>query len=123
LVSSKLSILEKDYISELFLDTEGNPYYILPHIILSIDDNISIKDVLKGYSGILTVDPVQRLKGMYTISCTRTTATDVLKIVSELETRVGVEWYMPRDWSLTYSTLPPSLPQAGLKVFISSKPR
>ena len=95
LVSSKLSILEKDYISELFLDTEGNPYYILPHIILSIDDNISIKDVLKGYSGILTVDPVQRLKGMYTISCTRTTATDVLKIVSELETRVGVEWCEP----------------------------
>ena len=35
---------------------------------------------------------------------------------------------MPRDRSLTYrslaySTLPPSLPQAGLKVFISSKPR
>ena len=45
------------------------------------------------------------------------------KAVYSVPFKQGDATYMPRDWSLTYSTLPPSLPQAGLKVFISSKPR
>ena len=94
-VSSKPSLLEKVYISEMFQDTKGNPYYILPRIILSLNDNAHISDVIKRYSGILELDSIQRLKGMTTLECNLSSAHDVLRVVRELDRFEEVKWCEP----------------------------
>ena len=95
LVSSKPLLLENDYLSALYQDTQGNPFYILPRIIIALKNGVQVDDVIKGYGEILTLDSVQRLKGMYTLNCNMSTAQDVLKIVAELDTIDNVEWCEP----------------------------
>lgn len=94
-VSSKSNLLENDYISELFYDSKGNPIFVSPRIILALKGNANIKDVIKGYTGILTLDSNQRLKGMLTLTCNKSSAQDVLKVVAELDTYDEVEWCEP----------------------------
>ena len=94
-VSSKSNLLENDYISELFYDSKGNPIFIAPRIILALKGNANIKDVIKGYTGILTLDSNQRLKGMLTLTCNMSSAQDVLKVVAELDDYNEVEWCEP----------------------------
>ena len=95
IVSSKSNLLESDYISELFYDSKRNPIFVAPRIILALKDNANIKDVIKGYTGILTIDSDQRLKGMLTLTCNLSSAQDVLKVVSELENSDDVKWCEP----------------------------
>ena len=90
-VSSKPNLLENDYISEMFQDSKGNPYYVLPHIILSLKDNAFINNVIKDYSGILELDSIQRLKGMTTLKCNLSCAQEVLRVVGELDSLKVVE--------------------------------
>lgn len=94
-VSSKSTLLENDYFSVLFLDSKGNPYYILPRIILSLNDNVDISGIISRYTGILTLDSNQKLKGMITLSCNLSTAQDVLKLVAELDASNDVKWCEP----------------------------
>ena len=94
-VSSKSNLLENDYISELFYDSKGNPIFVAPRIILALKDKANIKDVIKEYTGILTLDSDQRLKGMLTLTCNLTSAQDVLKVVAELDAYDEVEWSEP----------------------------
>ena len=94
-VSSKSNLSKDDYISELFHDIKGNPYYILPRIIISLKDNTHISNVIKGYSGILELDSIQRLKGMTTLSCNLSRAQEVLRVVGELDSYEEVEWCEP----------------------------
>ena len=95
LVSSKPTLLENDYLSALYQDIQGNPYYILPRIIIALKNGAQVEDVIKGYGEILSLDSVQRLKGMYTLNCNLSTAQDVLKIVAELDVIDNVEWCEP----------------------------
>ena len=94
-VSSKPNLLEKDYISEMFQDSIGNPYFVLPRIILSLKDNACINKVINKYTGILGLDSIQRLKGMTTLTCNLSSAQDVLRIVGELDSFEEVEWCEP----------------------------
>lgn len=94
-VSSKSNLLENDYISELFYDSKGDPIFVAPRVILALKDNTHIKDVIKGYTGILTLDSNQKLKGMLTLTCNLSSAQDVLKVVAELDTYDEVEWCEP----------------------------
>ena len=94
-VSSKSNLSEKDYISEEFNDLRGNPVFVLPRIVLALKDNTKITDVIKEYADKLAIDPIQRLKGMITLSCNLSTAQDVLKIVTELDGSGEVEWCEP----------------------------
>lgn len=63
-VSSKPNLLENDYISEMYQDSKGNPYFILPRIILSLKDDVNICNVIKGFARILELDSIQSLKGI-----------------------------------------------------------
>ena len=94
-VSTKSGLLETDYISVLFRDTKGNPYYVLPRIVLVLKDNAHIADVVKGFDGILSTDSVQELRGMITLTCNLNSAQEVLKVVAELDGRKEVEWCEP----------------------------
>lgn len=94
-VSSKSNLLVNDYISVLFYDSKRNPIFVAPRIILALKDNANIKDVIKGYTGILTLDSDQRLKGMLTLTCNLPSAQDVLKVVAELDAYDEVEWCEP----------------------------
>lgn len=94
-VSSKSQMTENDYISEQFLDSRGNSCYILPRIIMALKTNVNIDDLIKGYTGILTPDSIQRLNGMITFTCSLSSAKDVLRIASEIDTYSEVEWCNP----------------------------
>ena len=94
-VSSKSNLLGNDYISELYYESKGNPIFVLPRIILALKDNAHIMDVIKGYTGILTLDSNQRLKGMLTLTCNLSSAQDVLNVIAELEICDEVEWCEP----------------------------
>ena len=94
-VTSKYNLLENDYTSEIFYDSKGNPYYVLPRIILALKENAHISDLIKRYSGILVLDSIQKLKGMTTLICNVPTAQNVLTVVAELDTYDEVEWCEP----------------------------
>ncbi|MBR1546757.1 MAG: hypothetical protein IJ633_08210 [Prevotella sp.] len=94
-VSSKSNLMENDYISELFFDAKGNPYYILPRIILELKDNAQIGDVIKRHTDYLVLDSDQRLKGMITLTCNLSDAKKVLKVVAELDSNDQVVWCEP----------------------------
>lgn len=94
-VSSLSNLSGNDYISELFYDSKRNPIFVAPRIILALKVNANINDVIKGYTGILTLDSDQRLKGMTTLICNLSSAQEVLKVVSELDAYDEVEWCEP----------------------------
>lgn len=94
-VSSKPNFGGNNYISEMFQDSKGNPYYVLPRIILSLKDNANISNIIKRFTGILQLDSIQRLKGMTTLTCNLSTAKDVLRVVGELDGFEEVEWCEP----------------------------
>ena len=94
-VSSKPNFGGNNYISEMFQDSKGNPYYVLPRIILSLKDNANISNIIKRFTGILQIDSIQRLKGMITLTCYLSSAKDVLRVVGELDSFEEVEWCEP----------------------------
>ena len=94
-VSSKNDLFRGDYISKKYYNSKGKPCYISSRIILSLKNGANINKVINGYPRILTLDSVQNLKGMITLTCNVSAAQDVLRIVSEIDKQDEVEWCEP----------------------------
>ena len=99
-IVSSLENLERDcYVSDLFVNPFGEHVLVLPRVVLSLENNEALDIILKKYSTKLSLEPVQKVKGLYNLACNVNTAKDVLELASELRFIEGVKWCEPDKYS------------------------
>lgn len=107
--SDKQDINKQDYYSHIYYRNSPENYVIiLPHIILQLKSGYTADNLLKKYSGVLSVSETNGMK--YILICHLKNSEEILKIVGELGNRSDVEWCEPNKLS-GYRSFNPLYPQ------------
>ena len=95
LISPSAIIGDSLFSSCLYKDREGNEAYILPRILLSMQEGSSVTKILNEMKGLVSLDTRWDGKSFIRLDCKVNDSEDVLKLVSIIEKCEGVKWCEP----------------------------
>ena len=84
---------QKLYVSDLYHSSLSDHIIILPSLSFEMIDNCSASDILKKYSGILTLKAIEG--NVYRLGCNLSTSKEILEIASQIYQDKNVKWCEP----------------------------
>lgn len=85
------------YKSKIYHTSTNQSIYILPRIIVCLEDSINIDGVLTGLDGPLSVE--EHDSTIYNLACNVKTSEEVLSLVKSIQNRDGIRWCEPDMYS------------------------
>lgn len=86
------------YKSSEFEELNRYDIWILPQVVLKMEDDGDVEDIKKAFTNSLTF--VNETHGLYYFDCNLKTSREVLQLASEIHTRNDVKWSEPNMYLL-----------------------
>lgn len=94
--SHSISMLDEgDYYSFYYYNSDGGKEFVLPFLLLKLENDSLIDTIISKYNGILTLNKENEIKGIYKLTCNATSSNQILQLVDEINTIKGVRWCEP----------------------------